>query len=136
MAYLSYEDIKDYIGNPFDTPEDVRIKNYHSKEHQPEPILVYLGVDEIHVPPVLNAPGHEIAEKYPGEAYFSIDVTADNQSEKYKYEAEEVVQKAKARGLDFLTVRIGVNLSDAEAPIVAMARSFTDWNLRNVVCVF
>jgi len=30
-------------------------------------------------------------------------------------------------------VRIGVSLSDSEAPIVAMARSFTDWNLRNVV---
>ena len=135
MTYLSYEDVKDYIGNPFDTPEDVRLKNYHSKEHQSEPTLVYLGVDEVHLPPVVDAPGREIAEKYPGEAYFSIDVTVDNQSEKYKKVAEEIVQKAKAKGLDFLTVRIGVSLSNIEAPIVAMARGFTDWNLRNVVCL-
>lgn len=134
MAYLSYEDVKEYIGNPFDTPEDVRLKNYHSKEHQPEPTLVYLGVDEANVPPIVDAPGHEIAAKYAGEAYFSLDVTPENQSEKYKGLAEQVVEKAKAKGLDFLTVRIGVSLSDTEAPIVAMARSFTDWNLRNVYC--
>lgn len=133
MAYLSYEEVKAFIGNPFDTPEDVRLKNYHSKEHQPEPTLVYLGVDEAHVPPVVDAPGHVIAEKYPGEAYFSLDVTPENQSQKYKQPAEDIIEKAKTKGFDFLTVRIGVSLSDTEAPIVAMARSFTDWNLRNVV---
>ena len=133
MAYLNYDDIKDYIGNPFDTPEDERVKNYHSKTHQPEPTLVYLGIDEAHIPPVVNAPGHEIAEKYVGVAYFSIDVTAENQSEKYKQGALDIEERVKAKGLYFLTVRIGVSLSDSEAPIVAMARSFTDWNLRNVV---
>ena len=133
MAYLSYDDVKDYIGNPFEGPEDERLKNYHSKTHQPEPTLVYLGVDEAHIPPVVNALGHEIAEKYAGEAYFSIDVTAENQSEKYKSGAVVIIERAKAKGLEFLTVRIGVSLSDSEAPIVAMARSFTDWNLRNVV---
>jgi hypothetical protein len=134
LAYLSYDDVKDYIGNPFDTPEDERLKNYNSKEHQPEPTLVYLGVDEAHVPPVIDAPGHATAERYPGEAYFSIDVTPDNQAEKYVKGAEEIIERAKTKGLNFLTVRIGVSLSDTEAPIVAMARSFTDWNLRNVVC--
>jgi len=134
LAYLSYDDVKDYIGNPFSTPEEERLKNYHSKEHQPEPTLVYLGVDEANVPPPSNLPGHEIAAKYPGEAYFSIDVTPGNQSEKYKKPAEQIIEKAKANGLDFLTVRIGVSLSEEEAPIVAMARSFTDWNLRNVYC--
>lgn len=134
MAYLSYDDVKDFIGNPFDTPEDVRLANYHSKEHQPEPTLIFLGVDEAIVPPMVDAPGHVIAAKYPGEAYFSVDVTPENQSEKYKRPAEEVIEKAKAKGHDFLTVRIGVSLSEQEAPIVAMARSFTDWNLRNVVC--
>jgi NADH pyrophosphatase-like rudimentary NUDIX domain len=94
-----------------------------------------LGVDEAHTPPVVDAPGREIAEKYPGEAYFSIDVTSENQSEKYKKGAEDIIERAKAKGLDFLTVRIGVSLSDTEAPIVAMARSFTDWNLRNVVII-
>lgn len=133
MAYLNYDDVKDYIGNPFDTSEDERVKNYHSKTHQPEPTLVYLGIDEAHIPPVFNAPGHEIAEKYAGEAYFSIDVTAENQSDKYKQGAVEIVKRATAKGLEFLSVRIGVNLSDSEAPVVAMARSFTDWNLRNVV---
>ena len=134
MAYLNYEDVKEYIGNPFDTPEDERLKNYNSKEHQPEPTMVYLGVDEATVPPPVDAPGRVIAEKYRGEAYFSIDVTPENQSEKYKKATEAIIEKAKEKGLDFLTVRIGVSLSEAEAPIVAMARSFTDWNLRNVVC--
>ena len=133
MAYLSYEDVKDYIGNPFDTPEDERLKNYNSKTHQPEPTLVYLGVDEAHIPPVVNAPGHKIAKKYAGEAYFSIDVTAENQSEKYKSGAVEIIERTMAKGLEFLTMRIGVSLSDSEAPIMAMARSFTDWHLRNVV---
>lgn len=133
MAYLNYEEVKHYIGNPFDTPEDERLKNYHSKEHQPEPTLVFLGIDEADVPPIFDLPGHEIAERYPGRAYFSIDITSDNQSEKYKKGADDIVERAKANGFDFLTVRIGVNLSDTEAPIVAMARSFTDWNLRNVV---
>ena len=133
MAYLSYDDVKAYIGNPFDIPEDERLKNYHSKTHQPDPILVYLGVDGAHIPSVVDAPGREIAEKYPGEAYFSIDATAENQSEKNKQGAVEIVERAKAKGFEFLTVRIGVNLSHKEAPIVAMARSFTDWNLRNVV---
>jgi len=136
LAYLSYDDVKDYIGNPFDAPEDERLKNYHSKTHQPEPTLVYLGVDEAHIPPIINAPGHEIAEKYLGEAYFSIDVTSENQSEKYKDGATKIVENAKEKGLDFLTVRIGVSLSDEEAPIVAMARSLTDWNLRNKVRLF
>jgi NAD+ diphosphatase len=134
LAYLSYDDVKDYIGNPFSTPEDERLKNYHSKTHQPEPTLVYLGVDEARVPPPSASPGHQIAAKYPGEAYFSIDVTPENQSEMYKKCAEEIMEKAKSRGLDFLTVRIGVSLTEEEAPIVAMARSFTDWNLRNVYC--
>ena len=133
MVYLSYEDVKEYIGNPYDTPEDIRLKNYHSKEHQPDPTLVYLGVDEAKVPPIVDAPGHEIAEKYPGEAYFSIDVTPDNQAPKFREGAEKIIERAKEKGLEFLTVRIGVSLSDLEAPIVAMARSFTDWNLRNVV---
>jgi hypothetical protein len=134
LAYLQYDDVKDYIGNPFETPEDERLKNYHSKTHQPEPTLVYLGVDEARVPPATDAPGHEIAEKYAGEAYFSLDVTTDNQAEKYKTGAQAIIDGVKAKGLEFLTVRIGVSLSDEEAPIVAMARSFTDWNLRNVVC--
>lgn len=131
---MSYEDVKDYIGNPYSTPEDERLANYHSKEHQPEPTLIYLGIDEASVPPPVNAPGHEIATKYPGEAYFSLDVTPENQSPKYAQAAEQIIERAKAKGLDFLTVRIGVSLSDAEAPIVAMARSFTDWNLRNKFC--
>lgn len=97
--------------------------------------MVYLGVDEANVPPVTDAPGHEIAEKYAGEAYFSLDVTPDNQAEKYKKGAQEIIDGVKSKGLEFLTVRIGVSLSDEEAPIVAMARSFTDWNLRNVVCM-
>ena len=134
MAYLTYDDVKDYIGNPYDTPEDERLKNYHSKEHQPEPTLVYLGIDEARTPPLVDGPGREIAAKYPGEAYFSVDVTPDNQSEKYKPGAKEIIQQSRAKGLDFLSVRIGVRLSDEEAPIVAMAHSFTDWNLRNVVC--
>ena len=134
MSYLTYEDVKDYIGNPFSTPEEERLKNYHSKEHQPEPTLIYLGVDEATIPPPGDAPGSEIAAKYPGEAYFSIDVTPDNQSEKYKTLAQQIIDNAKAKGLGFLTVRIGVSLSEEEAPIVAMARSFTDWNLRNVYC--
>ena len=134
MSYLTYEDVKDYIGNPFSTPEEERLKNYHSKEHQPEPTLIYLGVDEATIPPPSDAPGSEIAAKYPGEAYFSIDVTPDNQSEKYKTLAQQIIDNAKAKGLGFLTVRIGVSLSEEEAPIVAMARSFTDWNLRNVYC--
>ena len=91
-------------------------------------------MDEAHVPPIFDAPGHEIAEKYPGVAYFSIDVTSENQSEKYKKAADDIVERAKVKGLEFLTVRIGVSLADTEAPIVAMARSFTDWNLRNGVC--
>jgi len=136
LAYLSYEDVKEYIGNPYDTPEDIRLQNYHSKEHQPDPTLVYLGVDEANVPPLTDSPGHEIAQKYPGEAYFSIDVTPDNQAPKFKTGAESIIERAKEKGLDFLTVRIGVSLSDSEAPIVAMARSFTDWNLRNVVSFF
>lgn len=135
MAYLRYDDVKDYIGNPFSTPEDERLKNYHSKTHEPEPTLVYMGIDEATVPPPYDAPGREVAEKYPGEAYFAIDVTASNQAEKYQAKAAEIVERAKAKGLDFLTVRIGVSLSDDEAPLVAMARSFTDWNLRNVVCL-
>lgn len=130
---MSYDDVKEYIGNPFETPEDERLKNYHSKTHQPEPTLVYLGVDEAHIPPVVDAPGHEIAEIYAGEAYFSIDITAENQSEKYKAGATKIIEIAKTKGLELLTVRIGVSLSNEEAPIVAMARSFTDWNLRNVV---
>jgi NADH pyrophosphatase-like rudimentary NUDIX domain len=133
LSYLSYDDVKDYIGNPFDAPEDERLKNYHSKLHQPEPTLVYLGIDEAHIPPVINAPGHETAEKYPGVAYFSIDVTSENQSEKYKEGAMKIVENTMEKGLDFLTVRLGVRLSDEEAPIVGMARSFTDWNLRNKV---
>ena len=134
MSYLTYEDVKAYIGNPFSTPEEERLKNYNSKQHQPEPTLIYLGVDEATIPPPSDAPGSEIAAKYPGEAYFSIDVTPDNQSEKYKTLAQQIIDNAKAKGLDFLTVRIGVSLSEEEAPIVAMARSFTDWNLRNIYC--
>lgn len=95
---------------------------------------MYLGVNEAHIPPVVDAPGHEIAEKYAGKAYFSIDVTPENQSEKYEEAAAKIVESAKAKGLDFLTARISVSLSDEEAPIFAMARSFTDWNLRNLVC--
>jgi len=134
LAYLSYEDVKDFIGNPYSTPEEDRLANYHSKEHQPEPTLVYLGIDEATVPPPVNAPGHEIASKYAGTAYFSIDVTPENQSPKYVKPAEEIIERVKAKGLDFLTVRIGVSLSRSEAPIVAVARSFTDWNLRNKFC--
>ena len=135
MAYLGYNDVKDYIGNPYETPEEERLSSYDSKIHQPEPTLVYMGVDEASVPPPYNAPGREIAEKYPGEAYFAIDVTPENQAEKYQAKATEVVERAKAKGLNFLTVRIGVSLSLDEAPHVAMARSFMDWNLRNVVCL-
>lgn len=133
MACLSYEDIKEYIGNPYDTPDDIRLQNYNSKEHGSEPTLVFLGVDEAHAPPLLDLPGHEIAGQYPGQAHFSIDVTPENQSEKYKRGAEEIVEKAKAKGLEFLTIFRGVMLPDSEASIVAMARSFIDWNLRNVV---
>jgi hypothetical protein len=60
-------------------------------------------------------------------------VTSENQSEEYKQGALEIVERAEEKGLEFLTVRISFNLSDEDAPIVAMARSFTDWNLRNVV---
>jgi NADH pyrophosphatase-like rudimentary NUDIX domain len=133
LAYLSYEDVKDYIGNPYEIAEDERLQTYHSKEHQPEPILVFLGADESQSTPLIDAPGREIAEKYPGVAYFSIDVTPDNQSEKYKKGAQDILDRAKEKGYQVLTVRIGVSLSDKEAPIVAMARSFTDWNVRNVV---
>lgn len=133
MAYLTYEDVKDYIGNPYETPDDTRLKNYHSKEHQSEPTLVFLGIDEMLIPHLTDASGSEIAHKYPGEAYFSIDVTSENQSDRYKRGAADIIERVKAKGLDFLNVRIGVSLVDAEAPIVAMARSFTDWNLRNVV---
>jgi hypothetical protein len=136
LAYLDYEEVKDYIGNPFDTPEDERLKNYHSREHQPEPTLVFLGIDESQAPPILDLPGHKIAEKYPGQAYFAIDITSENQSEKYKKGADDIVEKAIAKGLGFLTLRIGSSLSDTESPIVAMARSFVDWNLRNVVRSF
>jgi hypothetical protein len=133
LTYLGYDDVKDYIGNPYDTPEDERLKNYDSKTHQPKPTLVYMGVDEATVPPPRDAPGREIAEKYLGEAYFAIDVTPSNQSEKYQAKAAEILDRAKAKGLDFLTVRVGVSLSADEAPLLAMARSFIDWNLRNVV---
>ena len=95
---------------------------------------MYLGVDETRPPTVTDAPGHEIAEKYPGEAYFSIDVTPDNQAPKYNEGAQKIVDGVKAKGLEFLNARIRFSLSDKEAPIFAMARSFTDWNLRNVVC--
>jgi NAD+ diphosphatase len=134
LAYLSYEDVKDYIGNPYSTPEDIRLANYDSKKHQPEPTLIYLGIDETTVPPVVDAPGQEIAFKYPGTAYFSLDVTPENQSPQYEKKADEIIERAKDKGLEFLTVRIGVSLSREEAPIVAMARSFTDWNLRNKFC--
>jgi len=135
LAYLAYDDVKDYIGNPYQIPEEERLNNYHSKTHQPEPTLVYMGIDEATVPPPYNAPGREIAEKYPGVAYFAIDVTPENQAEKYQAKAMEVVEGAKAKELSFLSLRIGVSLSTEEAPLVAMARSFTDWNLRNVVCL-
>jgi NADH pyrophosphatase-like rudimentary NUDIX domain len=133
LAYLNYDDIKDYIGNPYEIDEEERLRTYHSKEHQPEPTLIFLGADESQSTDLVDAPGREIAEKYPGVAYFSIDVTPDNQSDKYKKVAEDILERATEMGYEFLTVRIGVSLSDREAPIVAMARSFTDWNLRNVV---
>jgi NADH pyrophosphatase-like rudimentary NUDIX domain len=133
LSYLTYGDVKEYINNPYVLPEDERLRTYNSKEHQPEPTLVFLGIDEASKLPISDLPGHEMASKYPGEAYFSIDVTPENQSEKYKQRAQDIVDRAKEKGLEFLTVRLGVALSESEAPIVGLARSFTDWNLRNVV---
>ena len=127
---MSYDDVKDYVGNAFAIPVTERFKD----DGPQPPTLIYLGVDESCIAPLIDIPGQEIAQKYPGTAYFSLDITVENQPSKYQQEALKIVGSAEAKELNFLTVRNEVTLSPGEASIVAMARSFTDWNTRNVVC--
>jgi hypothetical protein len=129
---LCYDDVKAYVGNPFATP----ITDRHKADAPHQPTLIYLGIDESCITPVIDIPGQEIARNYPGTAYFSLDITVENQTSSYQQEALKIVESAEAKELSFLTVRKEVTLSPEEASVVAMARSFTDWNIRNVVCYF
>ncbi len=118
VKFLSYDEVKEIIGNPYEHPDDVRLRQWCSSDQ--EVILIYLGCDESHDTDVKGLP------------YFAVDVTPAPMSR----EAEKTafIEAQTGKGLEFRNVRVGVELEHEEAAIVAMGRSLIDWNVRYIHC--
>lgn len=124
LKFVKYDDIKSFLGNPFEKDEKERLETYDSDKEIP--IVVFLGVDERVKDPF-------VFETYKGQPYFSVDITPRGDK---KEEAEKLVKEItnKYQGSEFKKTRLDLKLEPEHASILAPARSLTDWNNRNRFC--
>jgi NAD+ diphosphatase len=103
LAYATHAEIKPLIGeNPFEKTEEELIQQYNSSITLP--LVLFLGVDE------RKKEGFEHGI-YKGKPYFAIDVTPKGTIEK---EATNIIEAAKAKGLQFLEGRVHMSLNAPE----------------------
>ncbi|PNS21640.1 hypothetical protein CAC42_999 [Sphaceloma murrayae] len=118
LQYASYDQVQPIIGEPYKDDEAVQSQNFDSSTKQP--ILVFLGLD-------LEAKAEGVdLQAYQGVPYFALDVSRQEQS--------SIESLTSATSAMFAPTRVELGLSYAESSIYAQARSFIDWNQRNVYC--
>ncbi|KAK9235797.1 NUDIX hydrolase domain-like protein [Lipomyces kononenkoae] len=123
---LVYDDVKDAIGNPFERPETEAIAAWDSSKE--EPLLIFLGIDESKADGVTY-------DKYSGQAYFAVDVTAPaDPTTPYATKLAGIQKTVQASKALFTSIRMNFVLNFSEAAIYAQARSYMDWNRRNPFC--
>ncbi|KAK4624288.1 NAD-capped RNA hydrolase [Fulvia fulva] len=120
FAYVDYEDVADFIGQPYHKDEKPQIQEFDPDQHHPS--LVFLGLD-LEGGCRSNAVqlGH-----YRGQPYFALDVTSSH------YDAFRAKQAEKGR--DHTPTRIDLKLDRNDSAILSHARSLLDWNTRNRFC--
>ena len=123
LEYASFEDVKSLISaDPYCKSEEDLISEYNSEITIPQ--LLFLGLDE-------NIKSGFEWNIYHGSPYFALDVTPRGS---VRAEAEKLVDKMKARGLQFVEGRMHMSLPSDQAAIYAQARAILDWNARNPFC--
>lgn len=111
LYYLSYEQVRSSIGEPYSNDAKTALQNFDSSKKQP--ILIFLGLD-LHD----KAAGVALNE-YKGVPYFALDVPDESLA---------------SDGAKFEQTRVDLTLSYEESSIYAQARSYIDWNRRNRFC--
>ncbi|TWU73537.1 NADH pyrophosphatase [Metarhizium rileyi] len=126
LALLTYDDVKQLIGEPFKQADAQRIKAYDSTAGLPL-LIVFLGtVDGIGV--TFETSDHGDVQ---GQPFFAIDMTPRGQ----RREAVEAWLKTQEeKGLRIATDTRSLSLHSEAAAMFAQARSMVDWNTRNVFC--
>ncbi|KAK7206374.1 NUDIX hydrolase domain-like protein [Myxozyma melibiosi] len=125
ILYLSYDDVKAAIGNPFEKSEEDTVAAWDSSKEYP--LIIFLGLDE-------SATGVK-HDKYSGLPYFAIDLSsAKDPASPLGSALADIVGKVATLGGTFTPIRNNYVLNYSEAAIYAMARSYMDWNLRNPFC--
>jgi len=101
LAIATYSDVKPIIGeDPFRDTEDELIKQYNSEQYLPQ--VIFLGLDERK-----GKEGFVYKEHYKGQPWFAVDVTPKSH---VKEEAEKLIDRMKAKGLDFSKGRMNLSL--------------------------
>ncbi|CAK7220238.1 NADH pyrophosphatase [Sporothrix bragantina] len=139
LAWSTRADILSVVEtDPFEKTEEEAIKNFNS-EHDPLPIVLFLGIDE--KKKFSASAGTEAAEaespfsfnSFSGSPYFAVDITPRGTGAVAE-KARALVAASKAQGFDFFANTRSMSLSAAEAAVYGQARGLFDWNARNPFC--
>ncbi|KAK4115135.1 hypothetical protein N656DRAFT_787686 [Canariomyces notabilis] len=144
LAFASRADVLPLTGpEPFARSEEEQIAEYDSEEG-PQPIIVFLGIDERgELKGLFSGSGSGGSEgeggeefkyrDFEGDPYFALDVTPRDDG--LKERAEEVIKAVTARGLVFYEGGPRhMGLHAGQAAMYGHARAIIDWNVRTPFC--
>lgn len=139
LVFLSYDQVKGFVGEPFKENEATQVKQWDSKRDAVgagRPLLVFLGIEETKNDADFSYE-HENNCSYRGRAHFAVDI-----SEGYLKSAALQQEAAKlkkdhaelANGFEIRFNPFGIRLTVEESTLLAQARQYVDWNARNRFC--
>ncbi|KAI5362043.1 Putative NUDIX hydrolase domain, NADH pyrophosphatase-like, Zinc ribbon, NADH pyrophosphatase [Septoria linicola] len=120
FAYVGYDDLKFWIGEPYEKDEKTQIQDFNPAEHHPR--LIFLGLD---LEAGCKTPAVSLGLYY-GVPYFALDVSSSHY-DRFK-------SRQKSQGRTHVPTRVDLNLSHGDSAILSHARSLIDWNTRNRFC--